>query len=118
MRQLGTGLWFSLLGVGDGLEEFDFDVEGRAVANDGNGDDIAHMLVSDGADPGVFALDLFAVDGNDEVATDAEFDVADVHHLRGSVNACSFFRGAAEHVLHEQAAAAWEAQSFGEISGH
>ena len=41
---------------------------------------------------GVFAVDGFAFDGDDEIAADAEFNIADIDYLCGALDASGFFR--------------------------
>jgi hypothetical protein len=99
-RRIGE-VFGSSLKIGCRRTEFDLDGSGHAVANDCGGEYIAYSFLRDSPHPGIFTVNGFAVDGDNQVSSDSEFDVADIDDLGSASDPGGFFGGTAYDVLYE-----------------
>jgi hypothetical protein len=66
----------------------------------------------DSAYPGFFTVNRFAIDGDNQVSSDSEFDVADIDDLGSASDPGGFFGGTAYDVLYEEAASAGKIEAL------
>src|ERR1700722_1245709 len=89
-----------------------------AATVDGYIEDVAGMLFREGSGDGVDLGYLFAVDGGDEVAANADFLIADHDQTPGAVQASRFRRGSLRDFLDQQSASGGKLQRLRHITRH